>query len=243
MRRRCSTSWSPRTRCRPMPARAWAGCRTTRRSPRGTTPSRRAPDRPTPRRRHAARLNRARKIVAAHARLQPDKIGARDSRRALTFAQWNERATASPTRCSALASQGRPRRAPRLQLRRVDGDLRRARQGRARRGADQLPPGRAGDRVHRRALRSARVHRAGRAASTASSRFASELAIVPDGWIHFGGDATPPGWQRLRGADRGRVEQRAGGRSRAHRHVGADVHVGDHRQAQGRDPQPRRAAR
>jgi acyl-CoA synthetase (AMP-forming)/AMP-acid ligase II len=30
-------------------------------------------------------------IVAAHARLQPDKVGARDSKRALTFAQWNER--------------------------------------------------------------------------------------------------------------------------------------------------------
>ncbi len=30
-------------------------------------------------------------IVAAQARLQPDKIGARDSKRALTFAQWNER--------------------------------------------------------------------------------------------------------------------------------------------------------
>jgi len=31
-------------------------------------------------------------IVAAHARLQPRKIGTRDSRRALTFAQWNARA-------------------------------------------------------------------------------------------------------------------------------------------------------
>jgi acyl-CoA synthetase (AMP-forming)/AMP-acid ligase II len=31
-------------------------------------------------------------IVAAHARLHPQKIGARDSRRALTFAQWNARA-------------------------------------------------------------------------------------------------------------------------------------------------------
>ena len=30
-------------------------------------------------------------IVAANARLQPDKIGARDSKRALTFTQWNER--------------------------------------------------------------------------------------------------------------------------------------------------------
>ena len=31
-------------------------------------------------------------IVAAHARLQPRKIGVRDSRRTLTFAQWNARA-------------------------------------------------------------------------------------------------------------------------------------------------------
>jgi fatty-acyl-CoA synthase len=31
-------------------------------------------------------------IVAAHARLQPDKLGTRDSRRALTYAQWNARA-------------------------------------------------------------------------------------------------------------------------------------------------------
>jgi acyl-CoA synthetase (AMP-forming)/AMP-acid ligase II len=31
-------------------------------------------------------------VVAAHARLNPDKVAARDSRRALTFAQWNQRA-------------------------------------------------------------------------------------------------------------------------------------------------------
>ena len=31
--------------------------------------------------------------IASHARLQPDKAGARDSQRALTFAVWNERAT------------------------------------------------------------------------------------------------------------------------------------------------------
>ena len=31
-------------------------------------------------------------VVAAHARLRPQKIGARDSRRAFTFRQWNERA-------------------------------------------------------------------------------------------------------------------------------------------------------
>ena len=31
-------------------------------------------------------------IVRGHARLQPDALGARDSRRSLTFAQWNARA-------------------------------------------------------------------------------------------------------------------------------------------------------
>jgi acyl-CoA synthetase (AMP-forming)/AMP-acid ligase II len=31
--------------------------------------------------------------IASHARLRPDHVGARDSRRSLTFAQWNERAT------------------------------------------------------------------------------------------------------------------------------------------------------
>ena len=31
--------------------------------------------------------------IATHARLRPDQVGARDSRRSLTFAQWNERAT------------------------------------------------------------------------------------------------------------------------------------------------------
>src|SRR6185369_15018481 len=32
-------------------------------------------------------------VVAAQARLQPERIGARDSRRALTFRQWDERAS------------------------------------------------------------------------------------------------------------------------------------------------------
>ena len=42
-------------------------------------------------------------IVAAHARLQPDKVAVRDSRRALTFAQWDERATRL---ANALANLG-----------------------------------------------------------------------------------------------------------------------------------------
>ena len=31
-------------------------------------------------------------IVAAHARLSPDKLGTRDSRRAMTYNEWNARA-------------------------------------------------------------------------------------------------------------------------------------------------------
>ena len=38
------------------------------------------------------RLLTVAETVAAYARLTPDKIGTRDSRRALTFAQWHERA-------------------------------------------------------------------------------------------------------------------------------------------------------
>ena len=42
-------------------------------------------------------------IVSAHARIRPDKIGARDSQRALTFAQWNSRACRL---ANALAGMG-----------------------------------------------------------------------------------------------------------------------------------------
>ena len=31
--------------------------------------------------------------IASHARVQPDKVGTRDSKRALTFADWNDRAS------------------------------------------------------------------------------------------------------------------------------------------------------
>jgi non-ribosomal peptide synthetase component E (peptide arylation enzyme) len=31
-------------------------------------------------------------LIATHARIRPEKIGARDSTRALTFREWNQRA-------------------------------------------------------------------------------------------------------------------------------------------------------
>ena len=44
-------------------------------------------------------------VVAAQARLQPDKIGARDSRRALSFRQWHERASRLANALLALGLQ------------------------------------------------------------------------------------------------------------------------------------------
>jgi len=41
-------------------------------------------------------------VVAAQARLAPDKVGARDSRRAITFAQWSERANRLGTQDARL---------------------------------------------------------------------------------------------------------------------------------------------
>lgn len=43
--------------------------------------------------------------IATHARLQPGKLGARDSRRALTFAQWDERASRLAQGLGALGLQ------------------------------------------------------------------------------------------------------------------------------------------
>ena len=135
-------------------------------------------------------------VVAAQARLQPDKIGARDSRRALTFAQWNERASrlANALLGSGLA-QGRPRRAARVQLRRVDGDLRGARARRPRRGADQLPPRRRRDRLHRAALRGARVHRAGRPRRSGRTDPRPSSASSPAASSTSARERAPAGWQ------------------------------------------------
>ena len=43
-------------------------------------------------------------IIAMNAHLFPDKAGARDLTRSMTFRQWNERACRSPTPCSGWGS-------------------------------------------------------------------------------------------------------------------------------------------
>ena len=171
--------------------------------------------------------------------LQPDKIGARDSKRALTFAQWNERSNSLANALLGLGLvEGRPRCAARLQLRRVARTVCGAGQGRAGRGAGQLPPDAGGDRIHRRQLRGARDGRAGRVARKHRAG-AREPAADRQGCLGaFRRHADAAGLARLRSAGAGRRGPHAGGRSDATRYLGADVHVGHHRPAQGSDPQP-----
>ena len=54
----------------------------------------------------ASHLLSVAEILAAQARLQPDKIGARDSQRSMTFVQWNERACRL---ANALLGMGLPK--------------------------------------------------------------------------------------------------------------------------------------
>ena len=75
--------------------------------------------------------------------------------------------------------------------------------GRAGRGADQLPPGRPGDRLHRRSTARRGPSSCRTTWSSASRRSATSSRSPPSGCIHFGdGDARPAG--ALRGADRAR---------------------------------------
>ena len=156
-------------------------------------------------------------IVAAHARLQPDKIGARDSKRALTFAQWNER---SNRLANALLGLGLVKgdRVALLAYNCVEwlelyvG----AGQGRAGRGAGQLPSdtGRRSNTSSRNCEARAMVVQDALLESVEPVR-ANLPLIGKDAWVHFGGTRTPRGLARLRSADARRRGPHAGGRSGA----------------------------
>ena len=114
-----------------------------------------------------------------------------------------------------------------------------ARRARARRRADQLPPRRAGDRVHR-----ARTARRARSScrttwSTASSRSATRSASSPAASSTSARARAPAGWQAYEAMHRARRRGDRRTSRRARGHVGADVHVGHDGPAEGRDPQPR----
>jgi hypothetical protein len=179
-------------------------------------------------------------IVAAHARLQPQKIGARDSRRALTFAQWNARACRLANALLALASQQGDRVAllayNRVEWMEIYIALAKA-------GLIAVP-------INFRLvtpeiryivehLRGESADRAGRARvpCRASARHVADPSCQ---WIHIG-DSTPPAWSGYESLIEGAVGREPGIRRQARRPMGVHVHVRDDRQAQGSDPQPRRA--
>ena len=127
--------------------------------------------------------------------LQPDKIGARDSRRALTFAQWNERASRL---ANALLGLGLVKgdRVALLAYNCVEWmelyvALARPGWSRCRSTSAWSPPE---IEYIVAQLRGARVHRAGRPASTASSRSAPSSAIAAGAFVHFGAARAPTGW-------------------------------------------------
>ena len=141
-------------------------------------------------------------VLAMNARLIPDKIGARDLERAMTFRQWNERACRLANALIGIGLvEGRSRLRPRLQLPRVAGNLRGHGDGRAGRGADQLPAGRAGNPLHRRKLRSARLDRPGRIAR-ARSRPCARICRSRATTSSCSAASVARRLPRLRGADR-----------------------------------------
>ena len=156
-------------------------------------------------------------IVAAHARLTPQKIGARDSRRALTFAQWNARACRL---ANALLGLGLKKgdRVALLAYNRVEWmEIYVAlAQGRAGGGAGQLPPRGAGDQLHRRALRGARIHRRRTSSSSSVEGLRGELAIPRRRDGSTSASRTPPGWTDYEALIAARIGRRArrGGQAR-----------------------------
>ena len=178
-------------------------------------------------------------IVAAHARLQPDKIGARDSKRALTFAQWNERSN-----CLANALLG---------LGLVKGDrvallaynciewlelyvaLAKAGLVAVPINFRLTPP----EIEYIVANCEARAMVVQDALLESIEPVRANLPLIgKDAWVHFGGQRTPRGWRGVRGTGAGRFGARPRGRGGAGRYLGADVHLGHHRATERRDPQP-----
>lgn len=134
-------------------------------------------------------------IVAAQARLQPEKLAVRDSRRTLTFAQWDERATRL---ANALTSLGLVKgdRVALLAYNCIEWmELYVAL---ARAGLIAVP-------VNFRLVASeieyiatncdARAFVAQHDLIDRIDPIRSRLAIAPSGFIHVGGDGAPPGWQ------------------------------------------------
>ena len=140
-------------------------------------------------------------MLTAHARLSPDRIGARDLERTMTFRAMERALPAgSPMPCSASAS-------PRATGSRVlayncvewvEIYAATAKAGPGRR-SDQLPPGRPGNPLHRRELPKPPRSSSRTTSSSVVEEIRANLPIPPSNFIHFGGGRMPGRVPRLRG--------------------------------------------
>ena len=132
-------------------------------------------------------------IVAAHARLTPGRIGARDSRRALTFAQWNARACRLGNALRGLGLRKGDRVAL-LAYNRVEWMEMYI--GLAKAGLVAVP---INFRLVGPEIRYIAQHCGAKAIIVqdelvpAVEALRGELAIADAAWVHIG-DSTPPGW-------------------------------------------------
>ena len=133
--------------------------------------------------------------VTAHARTHPHKIGVRDSRRALTYAQWDDRASRL---AQALLGLGLVKgdRVALLAYNAIEWLEIYAALARAGLVAVPINFRLAGPEiayiVQHAEARAAIVQEDLRAVIEG---IRAELPIAPERYVHFGGTATPPGWQ------------------------------------------------
>jgi acyl-CoA synthetase (AMP-forming)/AMP-acid ligase II len=175
-------------------------------------------------------------IVAAHARLSPRKIGTRDSRRALTFAQWNARACKLANALLALGLKKGDRVAL-LAYNRVE--WMEIYIGLAKAGLVAVP---VNFRLVTPEIKYIAEHCEARAlivqeelASQVEGLYGT-LTIPDKAWIHIGA-STPQGWTEYEALIAGGADREPGVDVKP-TDTCADVHVRHDRQTQGCDPQP-----
>ena len=134
-------------------------------------------------------------IIAINAKLFPDKIGARDLARSLTFRAWNERSCRLANALLGLGLEQGDRIAILayncLEWMEIYAAIAKAALVI---GADQFPAGRIGDPVHRRKFGSQSHHRPGRSARSSWRQSEPQRLIPEHKYIHFGG-RTPAGYR------------------------------------------------
>ena len=184
-------------------------------------------------------------MLSVHARLAPNRLGARDLDRSMTFAQWNER---SCRLANALLGLGLAKgdRVAILAYNCVEWCEIFAATAKA--GLVALPINfrLVGKEVavHRRQCRGRRRHRPGRTRRRGRGGPQGRCRSRPDRFIHFGTQPCPAGYRDYEDFLAAGSARETGAAGRAVRSLDADVHLGHDRQSQGRGAQPsqRRAA-